>query len=84
MIFICYPKCTTCQKARAWLDEHHITYNFRDIKLENPTYDELAAWHEHMAIEKPLINWMEMRFGLLDSKNGDAIRCWNKIRKERI
>ena len=43
MIFICYPKCTTCQKARAWLDEHHITYNFRDIKLENPTYDELAA-----------------------------------------
>ena len=46
MIFICYPKCTTCQKARAWLDEHHITYNFRDIKLENPTYDELAAWHE--------------------------------------
>ena len=47
MIFICYPKCTTCQKARAWLDEHHITYNFRDIKLENPTYDELAAWHEH-------------------------------------
>ena len=45
MIFICYPKCTTCQKARAWLDEHHITYNFRDIKLENPTYDELAAWH---------------------------------------
>ena len=39
MIFICYPKCTTCQKARAWLDEHHITYNFRDIKLENTTYD---------------------------------------------
>ena len=41
MIFICYPKCTTCQKARAWPDEHYITYNFRDIKLENPTYDEL-------------------------------------------
>lgn len=50
MIFICYPKCTTCQKARAWLDEHHITYNFRDIKLENPTYDELAAWHEHSGL----------------------------------
>lgn len=32
MIFICYPKCTTCQKARAWLDEHHITYNFRDMR----------------------------------------------------
>ena len=50
MTFICYPKCTTCQKARAWLDEHHITYNFRDIKLENPTYDELAAWHEHSGL----------------------------------
>ena len=50
MIFICYPKCTTCQKARAWLDEHYITYNFRDIKLENPTYDELAAWHEHSGL----------------------------------
>ena len=50
MIFICYPKCTTCQKARAWLDEHHITYNFRDIKLENPTYDELTAWHERSGL----------------------------------
>ena len=45
MIFICYPKCTTCRKARAWLDEHHITYNFRDIKLENPTYDVLPDDH---------------------------------------
>ena len=50
MTFICYPKCTTCQKARAWLDEHHITYNFRDIKLENPTYDELTAWHERSGL----------------------------------
>ena len=50
MIFICYTKCTTCQKARAWPDEHYITYNFRDIKLENPTYDELAAWHEHSGL----------------------------------
>ena len=50
MIFICYPKCTTCQKARAWLDEHHITYNFRDSKLENPTYDELTAWHERSGL----------------------------------
>ena len=50
MTFICYPKCTTCQKARAWLDEHRITYNFRDIKLENPTYDELAAWHERSGL----------------------------------
>ena len=50
MTFICYPKCTTCQKARRWLDERRITYNFRDIKLENPTYDELAAWHERSGL----------------------------------
>ncbi len=44
--FICYPKCTTCQKARKWLDENHIEYEFRDIKTENPTLEELAAWHK--------------------------------------
>ena len=46
MTFICYPKCTTCQKARKWLDENQISYVFRDIKTENPAYDELAAWHK--------------------------------------
>ena len=45
MIFICYPKCTTCQKARKWLDENQIAYAFRDIKTENPDYDELVAWY---------------------------------------
>jgi arsenate reductase len=45
MIFICYPKCTTCQKARKWLDEQGLAYTFRDIKTENPSYDELKAWH---------------------------------------
>jgi len=44
MMFICYPKCTTCQKARKWLDEHGATYLFRDIKQDNPTYDELKMW----------------------------------------
>jgi arsenate reductase len=42
--FICYPKCTTCQKARTWLDERKLDYAFRDIKLDNPTYEELKAW----------------------------------------
>lgn len=45
MVFICYPKCTTCQKARKWLDEHKIAYELRDIKTTNPACDELAAWH---------------------------------------
>ena len=42
--FICYPKCTTCQKARKWLDDNHIQYDFRDIKLNNPAAEELSTW----------------------------------------
>ena len=44
MLFLCYPKCTTCQKARAFLDQRGIAYTRRDIKLENPTADELRRW----------------------------------------
>lgn len=43
--FICYPKCTTCQRARKWLDDNKIEYEIRDIKLDNPTYDELKEWY---------------------------------------
>ena len=44
MLFVCYPKCTTCQKARAFLDGRGVPYTFRDIKLENPAAGELRAW----------------------------------------
>jgi arsenate reductase len=44
IIFICYPKCTTCQKARKWLDDKGVEYTFRDIKIDNPTAKELAGW----------------------------------------
>ena len=50
MTFICYPKCTTCQKAQKWLDENGISYTFRDIKMENPTYNELTAWNERSGL----------------------------------
>ena len=43
--FICYPKCTTCQKAKKWLDECGIAYETRDIKEDNPSLDELTEWH---------------------------------------
>ena len=45
MLFICYPKCSTCRKAKAWLDQNGISYELRDIRQQHPTYDELAAWH---------------------------------------
>jgi len=44
MLFICYPKCTTCLKAKKWLDDNGINYDLRDIKLSNPTKDELSEW----------------------------------------
>ena len=50
MTFICYPKCTTCQKAQKWLDENGVSYTFRDIKMENPTYKELSAWHQRSGL----------------------------------
>jgi len=46
MIFLCYPKCTTCQKARKWLDDRGVKYELRHIKDNNPTEDELRAWHK--------------------------------------
>lgn len=45
MIYICYPKCSTCKKAQAWLDENGISYELRNIKEENPTYEELSRWY---------------------------------------
>lgn len=44
--FICYPKCTTCQRAQKWLDDNNIKYELRDIKLDNPTLEELTEWYE--------------------------------------
>ena len=46
MKFICYPACSTCKKARAFLDEKGIVYELRDISQDNPTYEELKLWHE--------------------------------------
>ena len=46
MLFVEYPKCTTCQKAKKWLDENKIEYEDRHIKENNPTIDELKDWHK--------------------------------------
>ena len=46
MLFVEYPKCTTCQKAKKWLTDNGIEFTDRNIKDENPTYDELADWYK--------------------------------------
>ena len=45
MTFICYPKCTTCQKAQKWLEDNGVAYTLRNIKEDKPSYDELKAWY---------------------------------------
>ena len=45
MIFLCYPKCSTCQKAQKWLDANGVSYELRNIKDDKPTEAELCAWH---------------------------------------
>lgn len=49
--FICYPKCTTCQKAKEWLDDNGVKYDERDIKSNNPTYEELNTWHKMSGLD---------------------------------
>ena len=45
MLLVCYPRCGTCKKAQKWLEDNNIAYDYRDIKLDNPTRDELVRWH---------------------------------------
>lgn len=45
MLFLQYPKCSTCQKAKRWLEEHHVAYRDRNIAEENPSYEELKQWY---------------------------------------
>lgn len=45
MLYVCYPKCTTCKKAQKWLDDNGIEYTIRNIKENNPTYEELREWY---------------------------------------
>ena len=51
MLLICYPRCGTCKKAQKWLDEKGIEYDYRDIKEDNPSLDELKKWYEKSGLE---------------------------------
>ena len=46
MLFVCYPRCSTCQKAKKWLEGHNITFTERHIVEDNPSYEELKEWKE--------------------------------------
>ena len=68
--FICYPKCTTCQKAKRWLDDNNIEYELRDIKLDNPTLKELTEWYKKSGLPlKKFFNTSGLLYKSLDLKN---------------
>ena len=69
MLFIQYPPCSTCQKAKKWLDEQGIAYVDRHIKEKNPTYEELKAWHEKSGLPlKRFFNTSGMKYKELNLK----------------
>ena len=68
--FICYPKCTTCQRAKKWLDDNKIKYELRDIKLDNPTLEELSEWYQKSGLPlKKFFNTSGLLYKSLDLKN---------------
>lgn len=68
--FICYPKCNTCQRAKKWLDDNKIEYELRDIKLDNPTLEELTEWYNKSGLPiKKLFNTSGLLYQSLDLKN---------------
>ena len=68
--FICYPKCTTCQKAKKWLDDNQIAYELRDIKLDKPLLDELTKWYKLSGLPlKKFFNTSGLLYKSLDLKN---------------
>ncbi len=70
LLFICYPKCTTCQKAKKWLDDNGIEYELRDIKLNNPTLEELTTWYGKSGLPlKKFFNTSGLLYKSLDLKN---------------
>lgn len=70
MLFIQYPPCSTCQKAKKWLDARGVAYTDRHIKEHNPTYEELKAWHEMSGLPlKKFFNTSGMIYRALELKD---------------
>ena len=70
MLFVCYPKCTTCQKARKWLDENGVAYTVRDIKENNPTRAELEQWWKRSGLPlKRFFNTSGLQYKALGLKD---------------
>ena len=68
--FICYPKCTTCGRAKKWLDDNGIEYELRDIKLDNPSISELCEWQRKSGLVlRKFFNTSGLLYRSLDLKS---------------
>ena len=68
--FIFYPKCTTCQKAKKWLDDNKIEYELRNIKENNPSLEELTAWYKMSGLPlKKFFNTSGLLYKSMELKN---------------
>ena len=68
--FICYPKCSTCKKAQKWLDNNKIEYEIRDIKTDNPNFDELSDWYKLSGLPlKKFFNTSGLLYKSMELKN---------------
>ncbi len=82
MLFVCYPKCTTCKRAKKWLDEHGKEYELRDIKEENPTAEEIREWYHKSGLplkrffntSGQLYKEMKLKDKLLDMSEEEQIQ----------
>lgn len=83
MLFICYPKCTTCQKAEKWLNDKGLSYTKRDIKVDNPTYDELKTWFEKSGLDiKKFFNTSGLLYKSMNLK--DKLASMNEEEKLKL
>lgn len=70
MLFVCYPKCTTCQKAQKWLDEQGVSYTLRHIKEDKPTREELELWWKRSGLPlKRFFNTSGLQYKALELKD---------------
>ena len=70
MLFLEYPPCTTCKKAKKWLDDNGYAYEDRHIKEQNPSYEELKAWHEKSGLPlKKFFNTSGIQYRALELKD---------------
>ena len=70
MLLLLYPRCTTCQKAKKWLDDNHVEYTERHIVEDNPTYEELREWYSQSGLPiKKFFNTSGLQYKALGLKD---------------